>query len=337
MPFEYKDYYATLGVDRKATPDEIKKAYRKLARKFHPDNPSVSDREEAERKIKEINEAYEVLKDPDKRSKYDRLGADWESYRDYGGGGAAAGAGGFGPRPGWGPQASGRSGPRTEYHFSGTGFSDFFEQFFGGAGGVDPFDEVESGPFAGGPSRPPRRGADLEADLMVSLEEADQGAVRRVNLSHRDPRTGREKQATYKVRIPPGTRDGTRLRLSGKGETGDGGIAGDLYLRVRIAPHPDFQVRGDDVTYELQLAPWEAVLGTRVEVPTPRGKVRLNVRPGTANGKHLRVKGHGLRSKSGPPGDFYAVVRIEVPEHLTEKERRLWRELAEHSNFKVRE
>jgi curved DNA-binding protein len=332
MPVAFKDYYTTLGLSREATPDEIKRAYRKLARKYHPDSSSVSNRVDADQKIKEINEAYEVLKDPEKRRKYDQLGADWQSYEDFGGTDSAGAADGFRTRPGWNRYAGDFGEGGGAYHFSGTGFSDFFEHFFAGAGGA-PFENFATDRQGG--RHAPQRGADLEADLMVSLEEAYKGITRQVEITYRDARTRREAQATYKVRIPPGTRCGKQLRLSGKGDSGPGGLRGDLYLRVRIAPHPDYHLDGDDIIYDLRLAPWEAVLGARVEVPTLRGKVRLNIPPGTANGKRLRVKGHGFRPKSGAPGDFYALVQVEIPERLTETERKLWRQLAEHSNFKA--
>lgn len=331
MPLEFQDYYETLGVSREATPDEIKKAYRKLARRYHPDNPSVVDREQAENKIKQINEAYEVLKDSEKRRKYDELGQHWDQagYRDYAGTSAAGG-----------PQFRNyRAGPGGgEFHFGGTGFSDFFEQFFGGQ-----FDGGEREEYARGPRprRQPfdRKGDDLEADLMISLEEAHRGANRPVSLRWTNPQTGLEETRQYKVRVPVGIREGQRLRLSGKGQHGVGtGGPGDLYLRVHIAPHPDYQVKGDDLYYELALTPWEAVLGTKVEIPTLDGKVRLTTKPGTADGKHLRVKGHGLHSKSkAARGDFYAVVRIAVPEKISAEERSLWEKLAKLSDFKPRE
>jgi len=334
MAVEFKDYYEILGVDREATPDEIKKAYRKLARRYHPDNPSVVSLEQAEAKIKEINEAYAVLKDPEKRRKYDRLGADWDKVDES----AYAGMG-DGPRVRRGPGGAGTS---RDFHFSGTGFSDFFEQFF--AGGIGGFETDEfgpgrhrSGPGHGGFAERKPTGDDLEADLMISLEEAHRGATRPVTLSWTDPRTGREETRQYKVRIPVGIREGQRLRLSGKGQPGAGG-PGDLFLRVRISPHPDYRVEGDDIYYDLELAPWEAVLGTKVEIPTLDGPVRLTVRPGTASGKHLRIRERGLNAKSNKArGDFYAVVRVVLPERVSAEERELWERLAQTSDFKPRD
>lgn len=334
MPVEFKDYYEILGVGREATPDEIKKAYRKLARRHHPDNAAEGQREQAENKIKEINEAYEVLKDPEKRGKYDRLGANWDQVDE----GAYAGAGGA---TGGGPQfRSYRTGPDVgggDFHFGGTGFSDFFEHFFGGQFGGFEDQEFARGSGMGRQSFD-HKGADLEADLMIPLEEAHRGTTRPVSLRWTNPQTGREETRQYKVRVPAGIREGQRLRLGGRGQPGTGaGGPGDLLLRVHIAPHPDYQIKGDDIYYDLELAPWEAVLGAKVEIPTLEGKVRLTVAPGTADDKHLRIRNHGLKTKSkNARGDFYAVVRIAVPEKISAEERELWEKLAESSDFKPR-
>ena len=337
MAVSFKDYYETLGVSRDATPDQIKSAYRKLARKHHPDNPSMKGNPDAENKIKEINEAYEVLKDPEKRRKYDQLGANWDQA-DFGAQGGGAG-GGFGGGAGFEGFGRGRRGGTRDFHFSGTGFSDFFEQFFGGGaggafGGFGDFDDIRGGARTRGPQP---KGSDLESDIMVSLEEVARGATRPVSLRWRNPETGREETRKYQVRIPVGIREGKRLRLSGKGHPGPGG-SGDLYLRVRIAPHPDFRVEGDAVLYDLDLAPWEAALGTTVEIPTLDGKVRLNVPAGTSGGKRLRLRGRGLPNPDNPDrkGDLHAVVHIRVPESPTEAERKLWEQLAEQSDFRPR-
>jgi curved DNA-binding protein len=309
MAVEFKDYYAILGVPRDASPDDIKKAFRKLARKHHPD--VARDKTAAEAKFKEINEAYEVLGDPVKRGKYDRLGADWQHE------------GAFPP-----PDGSGAG--FHEFNFGGTGFSDFFEQYFGGAGRFG---------FPGGGSHGHAgRGNDIEGDILVTLDEAMHGAVRPVSLQITDPRTGRARTQTFQVRIPPGVTNGKRIRVPGQGEPGHGGgEAGDLYLRVRHAAHPDFSTRGSDVFYELDLAPWEAVLGADIQVPTLDGTVKLRIPPGSENGQQLRVRGRGLPvGKSGERGDFHAVLGIHTPGRITEEERALWEKLRAASRFNPR-
>jgi curved DNA-binding protein len=324
MPVDFKDYYTTLGVARDATPDDIKKAFRKLARLHHPD--VARDKAASEAKFKEINEANEVLSDPEKRRKYDQLGANWQAYE--GAGAAAPGGAARGFRRA--SRATTADGPEFEYNFGGTtGFSDFFEQFFG----------TRHGGFAehhgmGGP----QAGADTEADLMVSLEEALQGGERLIRLERIDPETGRASTRTIRLRIPPGVRDGQRLRTAGHGGAGvGGGPAGDLYLRVRLATHPDYTVQGDDLVYELELAPWEAVLGASVTVPLPGGKhVKLNVVPGTGAGQKLRLRGLGLPKRDGTKGDLHAVVVIALPPVTTAAERGLWEKLAATSTFNPR-
>ena len=256
MPVRYKDYYETLGVSRTASDADIKKAFRKLAREFHPD--VAKDKKKAEDKFKEINEAYEVLSDPVKRKRYDELGANWKSGAE------------FRPPGGWESFAGGRDfrgagpgGQEYEFHFGGTGFSDFFEQIFGSMnrGGM------RGGGFGGQPGFAEEdfasRGRDIEGDIMVTLEEAMRGSVRAVSVQH-DSR-----KETYQVKIPPGVTEGQRLRIAGRGEAGTGGAsAGDLYLRVRLSKHPDFHVVDHNLIYEAELAPWEAVLGANISVPT---------------------------------------------------------------------
>jgi len=340
MSVSFKDYYETLGVARDASSEDIKRAFRKLARKWHPDKAKPEDRPAAEAKFKEINEAYEVLKDPEKRRKYDQLGANWEQYQDAGEP-AGGGAGGFGQRRG-GP--GGPSPEDFEFHFGGTGFSDFFERFFGmggmggaGAGpGADPFGD----PFAQTRQRRPRhaRGGDLEAELMVTLEEVARGATRPITFSTVNPDTGQEETREFKVRIPPGAREGQRLRVAGHGEIGrGGGPAGDLYLRVKYAQHPDFSVRGSDLRHELELAPWEAVLGAAADVPTLDGSARLKIPAGSSGGRQLRLRGKGLPTPEGGRGDLYITLSIAIPQRLNDKERALWEELAETSSFSPRE
>lgn len=315
MSVEFKDYYAILGMPRDASAEDIKKAFRKLARKHHPD--VAKDKKTAEEKFKEINEAYEVLGDPEKRKKYDHLGMDWQHAGEH-------------ARPEQGPM------PGThEFNFGGTGFSDFFEQYFSGASRYG-FPEE----FHGGPQRAPRqhRGSDIEGDILVSLEEAMHGSVRSISLQMADPRSGKVETHTFQVRIPPGVTDGKRIRIPGQGEPGGGGgEAGDLYLRVRHAAHPDFSTQGADVYHELEIAPWEAVLGADITVPTLDGSVKLRIPPNSENGQQLRVRGRGLpKGKSGGRGDFHAVLSVQLPSKTTDEERALWEKLRSVSNFSPR-
>lgn len=316
MPIKYKDYYEVLGLNRSASQEDIKQAFRKLARKYHPDvaggKPGTEDR------FKEINEAYEVLKDPEKRRKYDRMGPEVEQRQTEGWRGGVGGMEGAG------------------FNFGGTGFSDFFETFFGSrqtAG--DPF--AGTGPGMGYRRAGPVQGGDLEADIMVTLEEAIHGSTRQVSVD-RSGWGGSGRRETYQIKIPPGVRQGQRIRLAGKGEpgTGLGARAGDLYLRVRLSEHPFFRVEGSDIHYDLALAPWEAVLGHRVEVWTPSGQVALRIPPGTSSGKKFRLKDQGLSKEGGLRGDMYVVAQIHVPRQLTAKEKALWEELARHSTFRPR-
>jgi len=345
MPVEFKDYYNTLGVSKDASKDEIKRAFRDLARKCHPDLAKPEDRSASEARFKEINEAYEVLKDPEKRKKYDQLGSDWDKYDDEffkraQTAGAGAGGSDFG---GFSRRSTGEPGGYQgfEYHFGGTGFSDFFERFFGGSG-VDPFSGFgpEAGDVfdrqAGGRSRA-SRGADVEAELMVTLEEAFSGATRRISLRKTNPIDGVEKTHTINVKIPAGVREGQRIRLGGQGQPSpSGGPAGDLFLRARFAQHPYFTVKDSDLHYELNLAPWEAALGALVEVPTLKGTARVTVKPGTQSGQQLRLKGHGMPRGGGRRGDLLADVSIKVPANLNQSERELWERLREGSHFNPR-
>ena len=328
MAVEFKDYYTILGVPRSAGADDIKKAFRKLARQYHPD--VAKDKKVAEEKFKEINEAYEVLGDPENRKKYDTLGANWRQ------------GGGFQPPPGW-QQAGGGGGRRTrraapggeeyEFQFGGTGFSDFFEQFFGRQGGFpggEPADDSARS-YA-------QRGADVEGEISVSVEEVLQGSVRTVSFKRVNSRTGAAETHQFKVRIPAGVQGGQLIRVSGKGETGFGGAAaGDLYLRVRIAAHPDFQIQGSDLTADLDLAPWEAVLGATVEVKTLEGSVKVRIPAGTNPGQQLRVRGQGLpRGGAGERGDLLVKLAVKIPDSVTPAERELWEHLAKISPFKPR-
>jgi curved DNA-binding protein len=345
MPVQYKDYYETLGVPRGASEGDIKKAFRKLAREFHPD--VAKNKKQAEEKFKEINEAYEVLSDSAKRKRYDELGANWQSGAD------------FRPPPGWESSRQGRNaagGGAHEFQFDGTGFSDFFEQFFGSRGGRGATGFGRGG-FAE-EAMNAERGQDIEGDILVTLEEAMRGSVRSVSVRHavvceqcggsgqRNRRvcqacggTGQvAKTETYQVKVPAGVTEGQRLRIAGRGEAGmGGGAAGDLYLRVRLARHPDFEVEDHNLIYQAEVAPWEAVLGANISVPTLNGHVSIKVPAGTQNGQKLRVRGRGLPERSGGNGDLIVETRIEVPKRVTDAERKLWERLAQESKFNPRE
>ncbi len=322
MAVKFQDYYETLGVPRSATPDDIKKAFRKLARVHHPD--VAKDKSSAEEKFKRINEAYEVLGDPEKRRRYDELGANWEQ-----GGYAAPPQGGFHRRRA-GPQDAGAS-----FEFDGTGFSDFFETFFGGHGGG--FGSAQQPTGRGRGQGFAQKGQDVEADILVTLEEALRGSSRKVTLRRPGNHGGADRTDTYQVRIPPGVHDGQRIRLSGQGEAGfGGGATGDLYLRVRLAQHPEFTVKESDLYYDLDLAPWEAVLGVRATIPALDGVTTLRVQPGTETGSKLRMRGLGLPREDKSRGDLYAIVRVLTPESVTAQEKELWEQLASISKFKPR-
>ena len=316
MSVEFKDYYATLGVPRDATSDDIKKAFRKLARQHHPD--VSKDKVGAEAKFKEINEANEVLGDPEKRRKYDQLGSGWQDQ-------------GRSPFPG-----GGRAGPSHEFNFGGTGFSDFFEQYFSGGSRYGFPEEAQAAPQSRWARK--RRGSDIEGDILVSLEEAMNGSVRAVSLQMTNEKTGRPETHTFQVRIPAGVTNGKRIRVPGQGEPGSGGAeAGDLYLRVRHAAHPEFQTDGADIYHDLEIAPWEAVLGADVTVPTLDGNVKLRVPAGSENGNQLRVRGRGLpKGKSGERGDFHAVLTVQLPPDPSDEERALWAKLRDASSFNPR-
>ncbi len=313
MPAQFRDYYQTLGVDKNATQDEVRSAFRKLARKYHPD--TAEDKKAAEEKFKEINEAYEVLGDPEKRRKYDEFGANWEH-------------GATQPPPGYEWRSTTGAGPRgfagfgdgVEFEFGGTGFSDFFEELFGAR---------RAGFGAYGSSRTmPQRGQDIEADIMVTLEEAFHGSTRRISFRKSDS----AQVQTYTVKIPKGVRDGQRIRLAGQGGSGNaGGEAGDLYLRVRIQKHPEFEVEGTDLRMDLDVPAWKCVLGGEVEIRTFDGRVRLRIPPGTQNGRKLRIAGHGLPKPEGGRGDLYAVVNVVLPTEISPKEREAWSQIASHA------
>ncbi len=317
---DFKDYYSTLGVSKTATDKELKQAFRKLARKHHPDvNPGDKS---AEAKFKEINEAYEVLGDPDKRKKYDELGANWRAYENVPPGGPGGPGGpGFGWNVNTGGQPGGGYRTMTEEEMremfgDGHPFSDFFQTFFGGGGGFG--GDVRGGSGRGARARA-RGGRDIEQELQLGLEDAYHGALRRLSMRL----DGQVRSVD--VRIPAGVGDGSRVRVSGEGEPGSGGgPAGDLYLRVRITPHQSFERKGQDLYRRVQIPLTTAVLGGEVEVQTITGKsLRLKVPAATQNGQVFRLRGHGMPivGKAGEHGDLFATADVQVPRQLTPEQR----------------
>ena len=307
---EYKDYYKILGVERNATEKDIKRAYRQLARKYHPDvNPGD---QQAEERFKEINEAYEVLSDPEKRRKYDELGANYQQWQRAGG------------RPGdfdwsqWFAGAPGGGRVRVEYgdlgdlFGGGGGFSDFFQSIFGGMGARGAGTQQAWGSM---------RGRDYEQPVQITLEEAFSGTTRLLRTDSR----------TLEVKIPAGVRTGSRVRVSGEGGAGQGGAArGDLYLVIEVLPHPRFKLEGDNLRTEVPVDIYTAVLGGEVMVPTLKGQVMLKIPPETQGGRVFRLRGQGMPGLGGkPPGDLYVEVKIQVPQRLSEREKQLFRELAQ--------
>ena len=292
MAVKFRDYYEVLGVPRTATADEIKRAYRQLARKHHPDLQPAAERAKAAERFKEINEAHEVLSHPENRAKYDALGAGWKSGAD------------FTPPPG----ARGGAADASEWEDLG-GFSDFFASLFERPTGRPGRDGV----------RITIPGSDVQAELPVTLEELLRGGRRRITL---------DGSRSLEVEIPLGAREGTMLRLAGQGESGaGGGPPGDLYLRLRLVPHPRYRVAGDDLEMDLSLWPWQVVLGAEVRIETPDGPVTLKVPAGTQSGRRLRLRARGLPRGDGGRGDLYAVVRIVVPARPTAAEREAYETL----------
>ncbi|MBN8743304.1 MAG: DnaJ domain-containing protein [Thiomonas arsenitoxydans] len=315
---DYKDYYKVMGVERSATQDEIKRAYRKLARKYHPD---VNKEAGSEAKFKELGEAYEVLKDPEKRAAYDQLGSNWRAGQD------------FQPPPDWGAGFEQRGGmPGNE-----ADFSDFFEALFArSAGGARRAGAGQGGPGAQGMHL---RGQDHHAQILIDLEDAYRGATRTLTL--RMPEVDAQghvvtRERTLRVQIPKGVRAGQHIRLAGQGAPGLGeGGAGDLYLEIGFNPHGLYRVEGRDVFIDLPLAPWEAALGAEVNVPTPDGKVALKIPPATGSGRRLRLKGRGIPGAT--PGDLYVVAQVALPPADTEAARSAYRRLQEDfSSFNPR-
>ena len=291
---EYKDYYKVLGVPRDVSQDELKKAYRKLARKYHPD---VSKETNAETKFKEVGEAYEALKDPEKRAQYDQFGSSYQHGQS------------FNPPPGWDRQGGAGMG--------GGNFSSFFESMFsgGGMGGNDQF-------FA--------QGEDVNAKITVSLEDAFNGAKKSIRRPDGANQTG-----TINVKIPAGITSGKKIRLTGQGKAGAGGEAGDLFLEINIANHAHYQVENKDVIINLPISPWEAALGAKVTVPTLAGKISLTIPNNAKTGQKMRLKGRGLPGKQA--GDQIVVLQIMTPPADTPEAKQLYQQMAEELNFNPRE
>jgi curved DNA-binding protein len=303
-----RDFYEVLGLRRDASAEEIQRAYRKLARTYHPD---VNKSPEAEEKFKEVSEAYDVLSDPDLRKRYDAFGHDFRHVPE-----------GMDPQT-WARARAGAPGPgpgdervRVDFGEAGIDIDDLFESMFGGRG------RGKWGPITG---------ADQEVELPLTVEDAYTGVHRWLTVS------GPDGNRSVQVTIPPGVADGQRIRLAGQGGQGTGGAdAGDLYLVVRILPHARYRVEGRDIYAELPLAPWEAALGASVAFDTPGGEAKVRVPAGTSSGRRLRLRGRGMPNPGGRNGDLYAEVRIMVPSQLSEDERRLFEELAATSTFDPR-
>lgn len=307
---DYKDYYKTLGVEKGASQDDIKHAYRRLARKYHPD---VSKEKDASKRFQEVNEAYEVLHDPEKRKAYDQLGSNWKSGQ------------GFQPPPGWQQDFNQSSGGFAD----GGDFSDFFSSLFGNTGARGQ---------RGGSGRAQSKGEDIDANVRISIDEAYHGATRSLSLNvpemdNRGAMVSRKR--TLKVKIPKGVSANQRIRLEGQGGAGSGGApAGDLFLRIEFEPHALYRADGKNLHLDLPVAPWEAALGRSVKVPTLGGTVDLKIPAGARSGQQLRLKGRGL--PGNPPGDQYVTVQIVVPPENSEKMQQLYSELEAEADFNPR-
>ena len=317
---KYQDYYQILGVARDASAEDIKKAYRRLARKYHPD---VSKESRAEERFKEVAEAYEVLRDAEKRAAYDQLGRNWQAGQE------------FRPPPGWqGGQSRQR---RPADGFSGQDFSDFFESMFGNLHGRGGFAGAPGG-FQSAPSGFQSAGQSQTVALEISLEEAYHGGARALQLQAPERDASGQvitRSRTLNVKIPAGVANGQKIRLAGQGNAGaGGGPSGDLYLEMKIKPHPLYTVQDRDITMELPLAPWEAALGGKVEVPTLGGSVTINIPANARNGQKLRLRGRGLPGQ--PPGDQIAVLRLVNPPADTEAARELFQRMARELPFDPR-
>lgn len=315
---QYQDYYDILGVKRDAKPEEIQKAYRKLARQYHPD---INKSKGAEDRFKQINEANEVLSDPEKRAKYDSLGAYWKGGQD------------FRPPPGWenifnfgaGQSAGASQAGGVQFDFGQMGgFSDFFEALFSGsaAGGASSFSQRGQ----------PRTGQTHQAEIEVTLEDVFNGATKSISLESVEAGPQGQPQRkikSYKVKIPPGTSNGSVVRLPKQGGSGKrGGEAGDLLLQIKIAPHRDFRVEGFNLITDLAVEPWQAALGASVPVKTVAGEVRLKLPAGSQGGQKLRLKGQGLLKRANERGDLFVQIKIVIPKQLSDSERELYEKLA---------
>lgn len=337
---EYKDYYEIIGVQREATQDDIKRAYRKLARKYHPD---VSKEADAETRFKEVGEAYEVLKDPEKRAAYDQLGANWKAGQDFNAppgwdAGFEFGGGGFTG----GAQYQGFDGGQADGMGSGA-FSDFFESLFGQSfqqrgqqGGTR--SQGGYGQQAGYHAA----GSDHHAKILIDLEDAMHGATRSISLRVPDVDAAGHvatKERVLKINVPKGIKQGQHIRLSGQGNPGMGqGRAGDLYLEIEFNPHSVYHVDGRDVYLDLPVSPWEAALGATVKAPTPAGPVDMKIKPGSANGSKMRLKGRGIPASSNVnnAGDLYVVLQVALPPAKTESEKDAYQQMKQSFNFNPR-
>lgn len=319
MPTKFQDYYKILGVERGATGEEIQRAYRRLARQYHPD---VNKQSGSEAKFKEIGEAYEVLKDPQKRKLYDQLGNNWKAGQE------------FRPPPGWSSGSGGfrgAGGPRAGQGASQVDFSEFFESLFGGGFTADDFAATAGrGQGSGTRTARPRRGPDHEAEVTISLTEAYHGGTRQLTLT--DESSGQMQR--FDVRIPAGVTDGAVMRLSGQGGAGrNGGPAGDLLLTVHIAPDPRFRFDqgsagpAHDLITSVSLSPAEAALGAKVDVPTLDGTLRLTIPPGSQPGQRLRIRGQGMPKRSGDRGDLLAEIRVVIPRELNDSQRQAYEQI----------
>jgi curved DNA-binding protein len=308
---QYKDYYKIMDLSRNATQEEIKRAYRKLARKFHPD---VSKEHDAEAKFKELGEAYEVLKDPQKRAAYDKLGSNWKAGEE------------FRPPPNW----------DEGFEFKGCGFtgtdasafSDFFEQLFGRAG----FSQPNRGARGFG-----MQGQDSHAKIYINLEDSFEGATRNISLSAPEMDAHGHVQVRYRnlnIKIPKGIKPGQHIRLTGQGEPGSGGKAGDLLLEIAFNKHSLYRISETDIYLDLPIAPWEAALGATIKVPTPDGNVDLKIPPNSHQGSKLRLKGRGLPAKT--PGDFFVVLQIALPPANSERAKTIYQQMQHELNFNPR-
>lgn len=312
---EYRDYYKILGVERTADQEAVKRSYRKLARKYHPD---VSKEPDAEARFKELNEAYEVLKDPEKRAAYDQLGSNWQAGQD------------FRPPPGWDQGFEFHGGGYTQA--DPEEFSDFFETLFGRGAYTQGFGSN----FGGRSARGPRRGDNAHAKILIDLEDSYSGAARTITLKHTEVGAdGRPhlRERNIQVKIPKGIAPGQQIRLAGQGESASGG-AGDLYLEVEFKPHALYHLDGKTVYLDLPVAPWEAALGATVRAPTPTGVVDLKIPPNSRAGSKLRLKGRGLPAKE--PGDLFVVLQIALPPADSDAARNAYRQMENTFRFEPR-